>query len=556
MKLRFYKWKYWNIHPEVYSICLIFIAFYFCLVQTKELWTLPWGDEFSYINPILLEVKWSFFLPWNYRPEYFMGHPMGQSLILWTALHLFVSKVFVAKTTTLGLSLLCLFNLYKMTGTLFQDRWVSFFSVILTMFLPLFWLHSTLVWAHIPLMAFGFGTIYAFTAKKYKTLLLYSLGLATIRESALAFFLPLIFQGLCVSSQRKSLFYIIPSLFLFSSHFFLFFIRTDHWIAHPYTYGGLPHNPNPVFFDFSRLFERLPYFLNNFFHQYPLSFWLLLLSAGIFYFVKGLKSVAIFRGSKKHSHQNIKEKAKNNTFNSVQAPIFIPLSICILFFVFWITYPDFGMRNFFPVLVLFIPLSLCFIIRTIPFSRFLLTVICCALLLNPAFPSLRGISHNDKKGFPLASLLIPLRTGPALVKERRQRISKAKSLASFLEFEYGDPIRYMEKWIYAPYPYDQIMRSSFYGYVKNSYTVDHWRFFEDPERYGAVILVRKDISNRPYNEDCDQHCEDSYNKKIYKYLTDSDSFTETPFPSFSLQKKFVLFVHREVQKHLEVLELH
>ena len=211
-------------------ICFILLIVGFALLKWKSLYILIWSDEAFY--PRSIEKNGLFFLPWNYRPEYFMGHPVLQPLIAYTAFSLFGSEIFIAKATALGFSLLCLFSLYKMTDVLFEDKFTAFFSVLFTMLLPLFWFHSTLVLGDIPLMAFGFGAIYTFLSGKYKTLLLFSLGLATIRESALAFFLPLIFCGLLFPSQRKSLLFIIPSLLLFFSHFFLFFIRTGHWFAH------------------------------------------------------------------------------------------------------------------------------------------------------------------------------------------------------------------------------------------------------------------------------------------------------------------------------------
>ena len=99
-------------------IGLILLLGFFVFLKWKSLYILPWSDENFY--PHIIEKKWSFFLPWNYRPEYFFGHPAGQPFILWTAFKLFGMTIWTAKATALAFSLLCLFSLYKMTWTLYS----------------------------------------------------------------------------------------------------------------------------------------------------------------------------------------------------------------------------------------------------------------------------------------------------------------------------------------------------------------------------------------------------------------------------------------------------
>ena len=120
-----------------------------------------------------------------------------------------------------------------MTEALFQDEWAAFLSAFITICIPSFWFHSTLVLAHIPLMAFGFGTIYTFLSGKYKTLLLFSFGLATVRESALAFFVPLLLYGLSIPSYRKAFYCIIPSFLLFLLHFLDFLYQNRNLVRSP-----------------------------------------------------------------------------------------------------------------------------------------------------------------------------------------------------------------------------------------------------------------------------------------------------------------------------------
>lgn len=516
-------------HPKAQKIYLILLLVVFTLLKWKSLHILPWSDEHSYLNHMMLNQKWSFFLPWNYHPEDFMGHPMLQFLILYIALNLFGQEVFIAKATALGFSLLCLFSLYKTTHFIFKDKFTSLFSVVFTMLIPLYWFHSTLILAHIPLMAFGFGTIYAFLSRKYKTLVLFSLCLATIRESALAFFLPLIMHGFFLPVQRKSLLYMLPSLLLFFSHFFIFFIRTGHWFAHPYTYKGLPHNPNPVFFNFSDAFERFVHFSRDFFYQFPYLIFGLLLLGLILFFYSNLRQKCIVN--------NILRKKRNRTYvlkiwsittsnlqNLFKKSIFIPLFTCALFFIFYISYPDYTLRNFFPVLLIFVPFCLYFIKKTVPFSPFVLIIIGLALFLQNIFQNEKiSIAHTIGIGVKTP--------GSDLDKHQKQKTSLAKSFVTYLEKTYGDKTRSMEKWIYMPYPYDQTMKGPLYGYVKKFYNIDHHRFLEKPERYSVVALIRKEIPNLPYNN------------LVYQYIKDNDSFVESPSP---FSKKIVLFIHKDM----------
>ena len=289
----------------------------FVFLKWKSLYDLPWSDENFY--PHIIERKWSFFLPWNYRPEYFMGHPAGQPFALWSAFKLFGMTVWTAKATALSFSLLCLFSVYKMTSALFQDKQIAFLSTAFIMSIPLFWFQSTIVLAQIPLMAFGFGSVYAFLSKKYKTLLFFSLGLAVVRESALAFLLPLAFYGLFNSAYRKAFYCIIPSLSLFLSHFLILFIRTGRWFSHPHAMGELPHNSNLEWFNFSVFFERSNYFFKTFFYQAPYWFWVIFLLSFCFLVFSKLKQ--------KSFAPNLKHLLNPNR------KIFICLFICVFYFL-------------------------------------------------------------------------------------------------------------------------------------------------------------------------------------------------------------------------------
>ena len=506
------------------NLWLAVVLISYTAIRWKSLYMLPWLDEFSYLNTVLIEKDWSFFLPWNYRPEYFMGHPVLQPLALFLALNLFEENVWAAKLTALIFSLICLFCLYRMTKSFFRNEWTAFLSVIFTMFLPLFWLHSTLILAHIPLMAFGFGTIYAFRDQKYKTLFFFSIGLASIRESALAFFLPLVLQGFFVPHYRKSLCFITPALLIFFSHFLIFFLRTGVWFAHPYIYEGLPHNENPDFFNFSIVFDRSAKFFRDFFHQFPLVFWGIFFLTFFFFLYKRLISSTDFK-SLFHHKQSLKfqkplfsklQIEKNSSLRKLlKSKYFIFLSISISFYGFYIGYPDYGFRNFFPILIIFIPLSIHFIYKYCPLFQILLIFLSSCLFLE----NISHLSFNKK-------------SGDILEKEIQKKTLETKVFAFYLESNYGPQILKLKKKIYIPFPYDGSMSHPLYGYVKNSYNADHWQFFEEPDRYGIVALIRDKIKYIPYNQ------------KVYEYLKQSSSFIEQS-PSL-LSKDFILFIHKDI----------
>lgn len=485
-----------------------FFLILFVFVKWKSLSILPWSDENFY--PEILKYNWSFFLPWNYRPEFFAGHPPLQPFALYTVFKLFGMKVWKAKALALAFSALCLFNLYKMTEVLFKDKGLAFLSAFFTMSIPLFWFKSTLVLGNIPLMAFGFGSVYAFLSKKFYTLILFSIALAAVRESALAFFLPLVFYAFFNRSYLKSLYCMIPSLLVFFSHFALFFIRERAWFAHPYTYGGLPHNPDPKFFDFSLFFERSGYFFKHFFYQFPLLFWWLFLFAIVSFFIS--------------SNKTLKDYILDLRASLLCKNFFIPLSVSSLFFCFWISYPGYGFSNFFPLLLFFCPLSLYVIIKNLPLSRMALVLLGALLFIQNSVP--KSDSFISKSGAGVYY------SGFQWEKNYKQKILTAKRLVSYLEAEWSEALISLEKRIYMPFPYDIAMSGPEYEFVKNSYNTDHWRFMERPEEYGMIVLTQRSINELPYN------------RLVYEYLQESSSFLEQSLPIDLAD--FILFLHKDI----------
>ena len=85
---------------------------------------------------------------------------------------------------------------------------------------------------------------------------------------------------------------------------------------------------------------------------------------------------------------------------------------------------------------------------------------------------------------------------------------------------------------YAPYPHDSVMRHPLYGYVRHSYLyTDHWRFFEEPNRY--VLVVLKKEFRLPEN------------KKIYNFLIKNDAFVQVSLPI--RLDPFILFIRKNLR---------
>lgn len=413
-------------------VVLAFLFLVFFVLKWPDLSLPIWGDEMSYAPFILGHLRWDSFLPWNYNPTWFMGHPFLHPFILWTAFSVFGSSVFVAKAVSLSLSLFFLLTLYKMTEVVFQDSGTAFYSVIFTLFLTVFWVYSSLILADISATAFGFGSIYAFTAKRYKTLLLFSLGLGAIRESSLAFFVPLFLYGLSAPSHRKSLVYLCPGLLVFFMHFFIFFLKTGGWIAHPYISGTLEYNPDPVFFDFSVIFPNIKYrFLPLFLNIYPSAF--LILSAIALVWAAFLFCLGY--GKKLF----------------VKKEIFIPLCMCVLWFSFWIMYPAHIERNYFPLLFFIVPLGLHFIIKIIPFSHVFIVVLCTFLAVQTSYMKI----HTSP-------------SAPEWLKEGyfHTNILESKNFVSYFDETYGGKIRISGRKVFSTWPEKSFLAFSVYEYVK------------------------------------------------------------------------------------------
>ena len=376
-----------------------------------------------------------------------------------------------------------------MTEAVFKCSVTAFYSVIFACFLPLFWVYSSLILADILAMAFGFGAIYAFTAMKHKSLLLFALGMGMIRESSLAFFVPLILYGTAVSSHRKSLLYLTPGLIVFFLHFFIFFLKTGRWIAHPYMLGILSHNPNPDFFNFSIILNNIRYkFLPLVWDTFPLVFFLLVGIAIMGYIV-------IFCLNKKKDFSPSKE-------------ILIPLCMCVLWFSFWIIYPDQLERNYFPLLMFFIPLGIYFIVKVMPYFHIFLIGICSFLVIQTVYME-SYINESDNY--------------------LQSDILNAKAFISYFDKTHGDKIRNSKKIVFFTWPESMFLTFPEYEYVKvsiDTYSDCQLSKKTNIEKYGMVIF--RNISDV---------CVPFYDK-----ITTSNSFTqvETPF------KTYKVFIHKDL----------
>ncbi|MBC6415347.1 MAG: hypothetical protein GDA46_03035 [Bdellovibrionales bacterium] len=182
----------------------------------------------------------------------------------------------------------------------------------------------------------------------------FSIALALSRESSLGFLLPLFLYAIFNKEEhKKSFFYMIPSFFVFLSHFLISFLKHGHLSTHPFTLKEeLPHNPDPLFFDFSVFFDNSLNFFDWVLKSYP-SIWLKFFCFSIIFFL-------YYFIRYKKLHLNIKKE------------IFIPLGMIFLFYMFWILWPDQLYRNFFPLFIFFISIGNAFIIKYFPFSKILL----------------------------------------------------------------------------------------------------------------------------------------------------------------------------------------
>ena len=478
-------------YPKYNPLFLFFLFVAFLCFKWPDLSLPIWHDEITYVPTILWNLEengWNSFLPWNYDPIWFMGHPFLHPLLLYTAFFIFGPSVFVAKAVSLLLSLFFLITLYKMTEAVFKCSVTALYSTVFTMLLPYFWISSSLILADSAATAFGFGTIYAFITKKYKSLLLFALGLGTIRESSLAFFVPLLLYGLTVPSQRRSLLYLFPGLIAFISHFFIFFLKTGGWIAHPYISGTLAHNPNPVFFDFSIIpgnikWHFLPFILNI----YPIAFLIISGGAIIGYFT------LFFLKKKKIS---------------LGKEILLPLFMCVLWFSFWIMYPDQTERNYFPLLMFLIPLGIYFIVKVMPYFYIFLIAISGFLFIQTVYmtPYIKGSDYL------------------------KADILNAKAFISYFDTTYGNKIRNSEKKIFSSWPENTLLSFPKYEYVKYPINViSDCQFAEKTDiekEYRAAVFRNTPNICTPF----------------YNVIKNSDSFIqkETPF------KNYKIFIHKDL----------
>ena len=465
------------------KVFLVLSASLVVFLKWPDLHLPVWADEMSYIPPQLWSMKASFFLPWNYDPLEFGGHPFLHPFILWASFFLFEPSIFTARAVSLVLSLFFLVSLYKMTAVVFKSSITAFYSCLFVMFLPYFLVYSSLIFADIPAMAFGFASIYAFTEKKHKSLLFFSIGMGAIRESSLAFFVPLILYGLAVPSYRKPLAYLLPGLFIFASHFYIFFLKTGGWIAHPYISGELYHNPNPEFFKFSVILENTRfYFLSLVNKVFPFVF----LAGSVLSFV--IYMLLLYS-----------KKQKSHFGNE----ILIPFGMGFLWFFFWIMYPDQIERNYFPLLMFFVPFGMYFMVKALPYFHAFLIALCLFLAVQSFYIK------------PYAK---------AEVGYKQEHILKSKKFISYFDKKYGE--RLAGETIFSSWPDNYLMFFSEYEYVKTPIMASFDCHLDRVREYKAAIF-----------RDTKDMC-----LPFYKAVKTSPSFVkvESPF------KDYEIFLHESL----------
>jgi hypothetical protein len=179
-------------------VLLIFVIFKLDSIATPLYW-----DESIYLVPEMFDFGFSAFLPSNYQPKDWHGHPP-----LFQILHYLLSFIFTTKTIAghiLGLSsfifFLCsLFYIFKRN----YNNTIALFSTLTLVTFPFVNAFSTLLHPNFLMLALGFLSVQFYLDKKWNLFLMTSVSAVMIRESAIAFFVIIFLNEFVINRKVKS----------------------------------------------------------------------------------------------------------------------------------------------------------------------------------------------------------------------------------------------------------------------------------------------------------------------------------------------------------------
>lgn len=173
------------------------------LVFKATLLNLPYHwDEIAFINSAhhLAKESLIYALPGHHPPQAFWGHPPGLFLFLSTLYRVFGYSIWISHLLVLCFAVLGIFFTYRVTAML-TDRWAGILAALFLFVTPIYFAQSTMVLPDIPLASVGVMCIFFALQGRLIAYSAAALLLVLLKETALAFVVPVLIYGLWVQKQ-------------------------------------------------------------------------------------------------------------------------------------------------------------------------------------------------------------------------------------------------------------------------------------------------------------------------------------------------------------------
>lgn len=235
----------------------LLIIFLFCF-RFETLFMPIYWDEAIYFTPSIFKNGLLDFLPHNYNPEHYHGHPPLFQLLLLASSKLFGQNPLAAHIVSFVSLIYFIFITNKFLSRYFNKK-LAISTLIIFLTYPYVFIQSLLFVPNYLMIAFALHSFIFFLEKDYTKYAVFSVLAVLTRESALSFFLfPLIILFFDLTKKKIKLFDLLKGIIPFVTiiSFFIFnklISQRGTFINHPYVLSRIRRNE----FEFQNIIDSI-----------------------------------------------------------------------------------------------------------------------------------------------------------------------------------------------------------------------------------------------------------------------------------------------------------
>lgn len=192
-----------SVRLSIVDLIVFSGSIFVVLVFKATVINLPYHwDEMAYIESAhqLTEKSFIYALPGHHPPQVFWGHPPGLFFFLSALYLMFGYSVWISHLLALCFAILGIFYTYRLTGIL-TDRWTGILAGLFLFMTLIYFAQSSMVLPGIPVAAVGVMCICFVLQERWFAYSVAALLLVLLKETALAFVVPVLIYILWVQMQ-------------------------------------------------------------------------------------------------------------------------------------------------------------------------------------------------------------------------------------------------------------------------------------------------------------------------------------------------------------------